>query len=288
MTTADRKILVIGATGMLGAPVVHHLIEAGWKVRVLARDTASAEKRFHNSVEIVRGDVTDSASVSSALTGCSAVHVSLQGRTLEDFEQVEHQGTARVAQLAAKQGIERLTYLSGALVSAQTTYVPQEGAKWAAEEAIVKSGVPYTIFKPTFFMESLPLNVRGKRASVMGAATKKFRFVAADDYAALVVKALQTPAAANQRLDVYGPQAMTLREATEIYVRSVDPSIKVSMTPFWMMKAMNRLFMKGSLTHVIELMELTETVGETGSPALTSQILGTPSTTLAQWCARSS
>lgn len=278
-----RKILVIGATGMLGAPVVENLLDAAWQVRILARNPEGAQKRFNAPVEIVRGDVTDGVSITDALKGCSAVYVSLQGKTAEEFERVEHQGTARVAQLAAAAGIERLIYLSGALVSAKTTHVPQEAAKWAAEEAIVQSGVPFTIFKPTFFMESLPQYVRGTRASVMGASTKKFRFVAASDYAEFVVKALDTPAAVNQRFEVYGPEALTIREALEIYLKLSRQPIKVSQTPFWMMKLMNRLFMAGSLTHVIELMELTETVGETGSPAHTSQLLGTPSTTLEQW-----
>lgn len=286
MTAESRKILVIGATGLLGAPVVRHLVDAGWQVRLLVRNPDSAQKRFSAPIEVIRGDVTDSTSISNALQGCSAVYVSLQGKTAEEFERVEHQGTARVAQLAAAVGIRRLIYLSGALVSASTTGVPQEAAKWAAEQAIVRSGVPYTIFKPTFFMEALPLYVRGTRASVMGASSQKFRFVAADDYAELVVKALHTPAAANQRLEVYGPQALTVREALEIYVRAVQSSVKVSQTPFWMMKLMNRLFMGGGLTHVIALMELAETLGETGSPALTSQLLGMPSTTLEQWCTR--
>ncbi len=284
--SAARKILVIGATGMLGMPVVRRLVDAGWQVRVLARKPESAQKQFGAPIEIVRGDVTDGASIADALKGCSAVHVSLQGETLEEFEQVEHQGTARVAQLAAAAGVKRLTYISGMLVSAETIHVPQEAAKWAAEEAIVRSGVPYSIFKPTFFMESLPLYVRGTRAMVMGAATTKFRFVAADDYAELVVKALDTPAAANQRFEVYGPEALTIREALEIYIRTVEQPIKIAQTPFWLLRLMSRLSRQERLAHVVALMELTEKMGEPGSPALTSQLLGTPSTTLAQWCAR--
>lgn len=281
-----QQILVIGGTGMLGTPVVHRLLAAGWQVRLFARTPLAARQKFGNSVEIVQGDVTDANAVAGALKGCSSVHISLQGRTLSEFERVEHQGTALVAKLAATEGIQRLSYLSGAAVSAPTRHVPQESAKWAAEEAIVKAGVPYTIFKPTFFMESILQSVRGKQATVMGPATQKFHFVAADDYAELVVKALHTPATVNQRLEVYGPTAFTLRQAMDIYVRLADTTIKVSQTPFWMMKVINRLFLGGALTHTIKLMELTESIGETGNAALTTRLLDTPTTTLEQWCAR--
>ena len=76
-----HTLLVIGATGMLGQPVVRHALKAGWKVRVLARNPQQAQQRFGDSVEIVQGDVTDEASLSRAIQGCTAVHVSLQGRT---------------------------------------------------------------------------------------------------------------------------------------------------------------------------------------------------------------
>ncbi|MBL8156149.1 MAG: NAD(P)H-binding protein [Anaerolineae bacterium] len=285
MATDNPTILVIGATGYLGGPIVPRLLAEGWHTRLLVRDPDAIRDRFGRSVEVVRGDVTDEASVDRALNGCSAVYISLQARIPAEFDRVEHQGTSTVAKIAARQGIERLIYLSGALVSQQTSYVPQEGAKWHAEQAIERSGVPYTIFRPTYFMESLPLSVRGKRATVMGPATRKLRFVALDDYLTLVIQALKTPASANQRLDVYGPQAMTMREAMDTFVRLVDPTLKVSQTPFMMLRVLNALFMRGALTPVIDLAEMTEKFGESGTGDLTTRLVGTPSTTLEQWCA---
>jgi hypothetical protein len=38
-------------------------------------------------------------------------------------------------------------------------------AKWSAEHAIAASGVPYTIFRPTYFMETLPRHIRGRTAT---------------------------------------------------------------------------------------------------------------------------
>ncbi|MBZ0278749.1 MAG: NAD(P)H-binding protein, partial [Anaerolineae bacterium] len=146
---SDQTILVIGATGMLGAPVARRLRQEGNRVRLLVRDVNRARAMFGADFEYISGDVRDEATVRQALTGVQGVYISLQGRTESEFETVEYQGTALVARLAAQAGVKRIGYLSGALVSSETTHVPQEKAKYLAEESIVASGVPYTIFRPT-------------------------------------------------------------------------------------------------------------------------------------------
>ncbi len=52
----SKRILVLGATGLLGKPVAHHLHEAGYVVRILARDIAKAQQLFSESFELVAGD----------------------------------------------------------------------------------------------------------------------------------------------------------------------------------------------------------------------------------------
>ncbi len=276
-------ILVVGATGMIGAPVVRQLAADGYTVRVFVRDLAKAQQQFGASVEYSVGTVEDEASLRKALQGCTGVHISLQGRTPEEFEIVEHQGTARIARLAAGADVQRLTYVSGALVNEETVHVPQQRAKYLAEQAIEASGVPFTIFKPTYFMETLPLSIQGKRATVMGRAETTFRFVAADDFARMVSQAYRTPSAANQRLFVYGPQAMSMEQAMQTYCRIAAPDTQISVTPFAMMSLIDRLFMGRKLRPVIEINRLNQQLGEMGDPSLTNELLGAPTTTLETW-----
>jgi hypothetical protein len=117
----------------------------------------------------------------------------------------------------------------------------------------------------------------------MGTATTPFRFVAADDYAGMVSAAIRNPEAANQRLPVVGPQAMSLREAMTTYCTLVATDAKVSITPFWMMKMLNRLFMGSKLRHVIALMEMNQQLGDTADASLTTRLVGAATTTLDQW-----
>lgn len=65
------KVLVTGYGGFLGAEVARQLLEAGYQVRGLARGDYPELRAL--GVETMRGDVSDKASVFSAVEGCTAV-----------------------------------------------------------------------------------------------------------------------------------------------------------------------------------------------------------------------
>jgi uncharacterized protein YbjT (DUF2867 family) len=141
---AQETILVVGGTGMIGRPVAERLRDDGYRVRVLTRDQERARSLLGEGVEYVRGGVDDAASLDGALEGCSAVYISLKaGPEPGEAERIEHQGTARLAEAAAKAGLARMTYLSGCYVGhEQARDSEAETAKLGAERAIEASGVP--------------------------------------------------------------------------------------------------------------------------------------------------
>jgi uncharacterized protein YbjT (DUF2867 family) len=111
-----KTVLMIGGTGGLGAPVARQLRSDGYQVRLLVRDRSG--RSLDSGFDHVVGDLDDPASLRSALAGCDAVHVSARGGPrAEEYDRVEHLGTARVAQLAADAGVERLTYVSHMLAA---------------------------------------------------------------------------------------------------------------------------------------------------------------------------
>ncbi len=72
-----RTILVTGVTGAQGGGVARHLLaEGGWKIRGLTRkpDSAAAQALAMSGIDIVRGDLADTASIRQALEGCDAVY----------------------------------------------------------------------------------------------------------------------------------------------------------------------------------------------------------------------
>src|SRR5690625_5628744 len=68
-----RKLLVFGATGTQGHPVVEEALAVGLEVRAVTRDMADARARLTASAELVRADLLDAVSVTEAMAGCQAV-----------------------------------------------------------------------------------------------------------------------------------------------------------------------------------------------------------------------
>lgn len=279
------NVLVVGATGMLGEPVARRLQQDGHRVRLLVRDEGAARARFGAEFNYVEGDVTDNAKVDAAVAGTEVVHISLGAHSQAELETVEVKGTTNIAEAAAKHGLRRITYISGSLIGVEYgEKIPEHKAKEAAEKAIRASGVPFTIFRPTYFMDNFPRHVRGSTATVMGKQSHPLHPVAAQDLAAMVAKALVTPAAVNQALYVHGPESMLMIDGLRTYCEIVRPGTKVRSTPLPMMKVINRLFMKGELTGALEIMGLMDKLGEHGDPAPANELLGAPSTTVRAWC----
>ncbi len=281
----SQTILIVGATGKLGEPVARQLLKEGYTVRVLARNPEKARTKLGQAVEIVQGDVELPASLPAALEGCYGVHISLAGGpTRESYARVEFQGTANVAQAAAKQGVKRLTYLSGASVREENSWFYQIEAKFKAETALRESGVAYSIFRCSWFMESLPNLVQGKRAMLIGRQPAPLHWIAAQDFARMVAQAYRLPEAANKTLYVYGPETILMQQALETYCALVRPDAKVSQMPIWLISILAVLSRDPRLKDVAQLMAYFEHYTEANDPTEANTLLGAPTTTLQQWC----
>lgn len=275
-----KTILVVGATGLLGEPVARQLLADGYRVRVFTHSPEKARAKFGPEFEIVTGDVEDMAALRQALRGCAGVHINLYDGRDPDLER---RGVSAVAQAAKQSGVQRVTYLSGATVSEANRWYAGTESKWQAEAALRQSGVPFTIFRAASFMESLPRYVRGNRASYIGRQPHPWHWVAAADYACMVSKAYADPRAANKILYVHGPQALTLRNALEMYCRIVHPTLKVNSLPIWMASLMATLFRVQDLAEALPFIRYAERVREEGDPAEANALLGAPTTTIEEW-----
>ena len=278
------RILVIGATGLIGGPVARQLTADGFDVRILVRDATRGRSRLGSDFEYVEGDVADQESVERAVRGCDGVHVSLAAASQNDMDRVEHQGTAAIAKAAASSGVSLLTYVSGSLVHAEYgRTIPEHAAKVAAEQAIRTSGAPFVFFRPTYFIDNLGRHIQGRRAVALGRPTP-LHMVAASDFAAMVSHAFRAPDVTGCDLAVHGPQAVTIAEALDVYCRVVEPDKRVVTIPLGVMRVIDRVLMGGKLRSNLELMALLQRIGEQGDPAEANRLLGAPETTVRQWC----
>lgn len=282
----QTRILVAGATGMLGAPVARRLMADGFRVRVLARDATRAANLFGTGAEIVAGDVTRPDTLIPAVRDCGALYVSLRGNfDTGEYASVEVGGLENLLSSARQAGVRRIAMISGAGQNSGNENLLPVRIKMRAEELIRSSGVAWTIFRCTHFMESLDLFVRGNRAIIIGRQPCPFHYLAAVDYAAMVSRAFSLEAAAGQAFTILGPEPFTMRQALDVYIRELAPHLKLGMTPDWVLRLIGRLSRKQELVYLADLFASFPRVGEIGDPEPANSLLGKPATTLVEWCA---
>jgi dihydroflavonol-4-reductase len=110
------RVLVTGATGLVGNNVARLLLERGVAVRVLVRNPRDTRPLDRLQVDVVAGDLADAASLQAAMDGVQAVvHAAgcllLGWRNADLHEAVNHVGTRQVAEAASAAGA-RMVYVS--------------------------------------------------------------------------------------------------------------------------------------------------------------------------------
>ena len=270
---------------MLGKPVANQLKADGFNVRILSRSPEKATVLFGNGFEVFKGDIEDPVSLRQALEECSGVHINIKGGPKsEDYDRLEHRGTRTIVRAAQSVGIKQITYLSAYTIQEKNSRSPESRAKFKAEEAIRTSGIPYTIFRASWFMESLPLFVQGKQALVIGKQPNPLHWVAAADYARMVSRSYQISTALGKAFYIYGPQSFTMKQALQIYRQNVVPHVQIATMPIWLMTLLGAITFNVEWQSLAQLMAYYDQIGEEGQPDEANRLLGAPQTTLQQWC----
>jgi uncharacterized protein YbjT (DUF2867 family) len=146
----EPLILVTGATGYVGGRLVPRLLEAGYRVRVLARDPARLRGRpWVEQVEVVKGDVSQSATLSELMVGVDTayylIHSLAQGK---DFIETEINCARNFSKAAAEAGVKHIIYLGQLGQPVENKPVsPYLKARHQTGEALKESGLPVTEFR---------------------------------------------------------------------------------------------------------------------------------------------
>ncbi len=116
---ASKVALITGATGAVGPALAWHLHRNGYRVRALGR-TTSTPGLLPPDVEFYLGDITDPASIETAVQGADIIfhlaallHVENPPPEMTGlYQQINVQGARNVAKQAAAYGVQRLAYFS--------------------------------------------------------------------------------------------------------------------------------------------------------------------------------
>lgn len=250
----SKLVTIYGGSGFVGRYIARRMAKDGWRVRVAVRrpNDALFVKPYGvpGQVEPVPCNIRDDASVRAVMTGADAVIncVGILNRSGKNtFDSVQADGAARIARIAAEEGIAHLVQLSaiGADKSSASDYAR---SKAMGEEAVQKAFPNAVILRPSvifgtedgFFNRFAGMATLSPILPVVGASTK-FQPVHVDDVAQAAVLAAQGNAAPGI-YELGGPDVASFRDLMVKMLAVIRRRRLVLNVPFFIAGIMGGVF----------------------------------------------
>ncbi|WP_149184578.1 SDR family oxidoreductase [Streptomyces sp. TRM49041] len=150
--------LVTGATGYIGGRLVPELLDAGHRVRCLARSPGKLrDQPWAHRVEVVRGDVTDEESLRDAMVGVRVAYYlvhALGGGS--GFEETDRRAATLFGAQARAAGVRRIVYLGGLTPAGvpERQLSPHLRSRSEVGRILLGSGVPTTVLRAAVILGS--------------------------------------------------------------------------------------------------------------------------------------
>ncbi len=231
-TLTRHVLLLTGATGTIGLPVLRRLTALGVPVRCLVRDPRRLESQ-RVRVQIALGDLADPFSFRHALRGVdTVVHLAstIRDQPGGSIEELDGIAAWRLVKAAERAGVERFVFFS-TLGASTRSRARLMRAKAIAERALLESSLSSTIFAPSMvYSPSDPYLTLLERMSwlpvmaIPGSGRAPFQPIWAEDVADCVMAALpggaMASAADGGRFELAGPETLTHQDIVETALRS--------------------------------------------------------------------
>ena len=227
MAAGNTPILVTGATGYIGARLVPRLLEAGYPVRVLARDPERLSGRsWVDDVEVATGDVLKPDTLPAALAGISAAYYLIHSMSGSgDFHERDIVAARNFGAAARGSGVSRIIYLSGLGQETDEALSEHLSSRHATGDALRESGVPVTELRAAVIVgsgslsfemvrdltERLPVMIIPKWAST------RIQPIGIRDMLAYLLATLETPASPGRIIEVGGADILTYADMMKQY-----------------------------------------------------------------------
>jgi uncharacterized protein YbjT (DUF2867 family) len=222
-----RLALVTGASGYIGGRLVPQLLNAGFRVRCLARNpTKLRDQPWRDRVEIASGDAANADDVVAAAQGAELAYYLVHSIGSGQFQRKDLETAQAFARGAKTAGVDRLVYLGG-LYPEHEDLSPHLASRKDVGEILLNSDVPTVALQAAvilgsgsasfeilrYLTERLPVMVTPRWIDT------RMQPIAVRDVLRYLVGAADIPREVNRAFDIGGPDVVTYRQLMQTYAR---------------------------------------------------------------------
>ena len=162
------------------------------------------------------------------------VHLAGTGNETKDesFEQVNVELTRKAIEICKKSRIKKIIYFSGLGVSSKSTsnyFI----SKFKAERLIIKSGLDYTIFRPSYIIgkddyltRNFKKQIQKKEIIIPGTGNYIIQPISINDVCSVVHLAIHSRSFSKKIIDLVGPEKILFKQFVKNSIRNQNTTIK--------------------------------------------------------------
>lgn len=251
MSNVNRNttVLIVGATGYIGGAVVAESVRQGYNVIAVARSRKS-DSQF-DGAELVLADVSDPASMAKVferkidvVISCLATRSGLP----KDFDDIDYKATLNVLKSAQAAGTGKFILLSAICV--RKPELPLQLAKLKMEDELMRSGIDYTIVRPTAYFWVFDSQTRriaqGQPGFIVGSGTQaRHNPIAKEDLAEFIVSSIGDSERKNRIFILGGPEVpdnvLTHKDSLSMIFEVLGKKPRIISVPNWVYLTLVRI-----------------------------------------------
>jgi len=243
---SSKTVLVVGATGYIGRAVVAEAVRRGYRTLAVVR-SLKGDTRF-DGAEVVVADVGDAASMAQVFArkvdyviSCLATRSGLP----KDFDDIDYKATLNVLDTAIAAGATKFILLSAICV--RKPDLPLQLAKLKMEDALMRSGIDYTIVRPTayfwVFASQARMIARGRPAFLIGSGEQSVHNpISREDLAVFMLDSIDDDERRNRVFVIGGPEVpdniISYRTALGMVFEALGKEPRFVRIPEWALRAL--------------------------------------------------
>jgi NADH dehydrogenase len=231
MTNSKLQIAIAGSTGFVGKNVRKVLHKHGARLFSISRKNFP---NYKSETKIISPDINID-DISKKIKNCHAfVHLIGIGHQSENstFQAVNVELTKKIIQLCHKSKIKKIIYISG-LGASKNSASAYFISKFQAEQAIINSGLDYTIFRASYIIgkddhltKNLKNQMKTKQITIPGSGKYHLQPIFVDDVGEVIYNAIISKKFSNKIIELVGPETVTFQNYVHLFKGKTPVKIK--------------------------------------------------------------